>query len=168
MKRELSGMMQAAGYRVVYGDPRAPLRNAAVSALVVMDLRGRCGMPAGNYRVEPSATSGADLAETAVSNGVVLPFSHINCGNLTRLVSPVLAEEVATRRDFLCGRAMARVAVHELYHVMLGSLKHRREGIAKPSFSVADLLDEYFDFDCVTLALLRQRAGQAESTTPRQ
>jgi hypothetical protein len=54
MKHELSGMMQAAGYRVVWGDPRTPDKNGPVSALVVLELRGSCGMPPGSYRVERS------------------------------------------------------------------------------------------------------------------
>jgi hypothetical protein len=163
MKRELSGIMKAAGYRVVYGDPRAPDPNAEFFALVVLDLRGSCGMPPGNYRVERSVASGASLAETSVSDGVVLPFSHINCANLTRLVGPVLADEPGAQRDYLYGRAMARVAAHELYHVMMGSREHGREGVSKPSFSVGDLLDERFDFDRTALALLRQKASDAEA-----
>jgi hypothetical protein len=163
MKRELSGIMQAAGYRVIYDDPRTPDPNARFSALVVLDLRGSCGMPAGNYRVERSVASGASLAETSISAGVVLPFSRIDCANLTRMIGPMLADEPNAQRDYLYGRAMARVAAHELYHVMIGSRDHGHVGVAKPAFSVADLLDERFDFDRVALALLRQKASEAET-----
>jgi hypothetical protein len=162
MKRELSGMMQSAGYRVVYDDPRNPDRDAQFSMLAVLELRGSCGLPPGNFRVERAVASGASLAETSVSAGVVLPFSRINCANLTRLIGPVLSDEPGAQRDYLYGRAMARVAAHELYHVMMGSRDHGRQGIAKPSFSIADLLDERFDFDRVAIALLRQKAVDAE------
>jgi hypothetical protein len=53
---------------------------------------------------------------------------------------------------------MARVAAHELYHVMMGSRDHGHDGVAKPRFSTAGLLDERFDFDKIALAKLRQRA----------
>lgn len=165
MKRELSGIMQAAGYRVIYGNPSTPDKDGDVPALVVLELRGSCGMPAGNQRVERSVASGASLAETAISGGVVLPFSSINCANLTRLIGPVLVDEAGAQRDYLYGRAMARVAAHEIYHVMMGSRDHGHEGVAKPSFSVADLLDERFDFDHVALAHLRQKATDAEPHT---
>jgi hypothetical protein len=163
MKRELSGMMQAAGYRVVYDDPRNPDRAAQFSVLAVLELRGSCGLPSGNFRVERAVASGASLAETSVSVGVVMPFSRINCANLTRLIGPVLSDEPGAQRDYLYGRAMARVAAHELYHVMMGSREHGHQGIAKPSFSVADLLDERFDFDRVAIALLRQKAVDVEA-----
>lgn len=160
MKRELSGIMQAAGYRVIYGDPHTPDKNGRVSSLVVLELHGSCGMPAGNYRVERAVASGASLAETAVSDGIVLPFSRINCAILTRLIGPVLTDEAGAQRDYLYGRAMARVAAHELYHVMMGTRDHGHDGVAKPSFSVANLLDEGFDFDRVSLAHLRRKAAR--------
>jgi len=163
MKRELSGMMASAGYRVVYDDPRTPDPEAQYSSLAVLELRGTCGLPAGNYRLDRSVASGASLAETSVSSGVVLPFSRINCANLTRLIGPMLADEAGAQRDYLYGRAMARVAAHELYHVMMGSRSHSHDGICKASFSVNDLLDERFDFDRVALALMRQKAAESES-----
>jgi hypothetical protein len=166
MKRELSSIMQAAGYRVVYGDPRNPDTNSRVSTLVVLELRGSCGMPAGNYRIERAVASGASLAETSVSDGVVMPFSYINCANLTRMIGPVLGDEPSAQRDYFYGRAMARVAAHELYHVMMGSRVHGHEGVAKPSFSVADLLNDGFEFDRIALVLLRQKAGEVSQAAP--
>jgi hypothetical protein len=162
MKRELSGIMESAGYRVVYSDPRAPDPNAQFSALVVLDLHGTCGMPAGNYRVERAVANGASLAETSVSSGVVMPFSRMHCANLTRLIGPLLVDDDSVQRDFFYGRAMARIAAHELYHVMMGTLAHAREGVAKASFSVNDLLDERFDFDRIALARLRQKAAESD------
>jgi hypothetical protein len=164
MKRELTGIMESAGYRVVYGDPRTPDPDAQFSVLVVLELHGACGMPGGSYRVDRAVGSGASLAETSVSSGVVMPFSRINCANLTRLIGPLLADEPPAQRDYYYGRAMGRIAAHELYHVMMGSCAHAHEGVGKASFSVNDLLDERFDFDRIALARLRQKA--AEDPTP--
>jgi hypothetical protein len=54
---------------------------------------------------------------------------------------------------------MARLAAHELYHVMIGTRAHSHEGVTKASFSVNDLLNERFDFDRAALARLRQKAA---------
>jgi hypothetical protein len=162
MKRELSGIMRSAGYRVVYGDPRAPDPEGQYSALAVLELRGTCGIPAGNFHAERAVASGASLAETSVSSGVVLPFSRIDCVSLTRLIGPFL-DEPAAQRDYLYGRAMARLAAHEIYHVVIGSREHCRHGVAKASFSVNDLLQEGFDFDGAALALLRSKAAEGEA-----
>ncbi len=116
-------------------------------------------MPSGNYRIERAVASGASLAETSVAGGVVMPFSYLNCANLTRMIAPILGDEPPAQRDYLYGRAMARVAAHELYHVMMGSRLHGHAGMAKAKFAVADLLDDSFDFDRTSLAELRQKAG---------
>jgi hypothetical protein len=161
MKRELSALMQAAGYRMVWEDPRFPDKNGYASTLVVLELRGSCGLPPGDYRVEPSVASGVSLAETSVSSDRVQPFSWVNCANLTRMIGPVLVGEAGAQRDYLYGRAVARVIAHELYHVVTGSRDHGHEGVAKQRFTVPDLLNELFEFDPIALAKLRQRAVEA-------
>jgi hypothetical protein len=160
MKRELSGMMRRAGYRVVWGDPRNPGKTGQVSTLVVLELRGSCSLPAGSYPVEQPVASGASLGETSVSSDGVMPFSRVNCANLTRMLAPVLAGAPCAQRDYLYGRAMARVVAHELYHVMMGSRGHGHEGVAKSSFTLSDLLREHFDFGQTALDNLRRKASE--------
>ena len=158
MKRELGALMQASGYHVIWGDARAPGSSAESASLVVLELRGGCGMPPGNYRGERYVASGASLAETSMDAGSVQPFSWIDCANLTRMIGPALAGEPGALRDYLYGRAMARVAAHELYHVVMGNSGHGHEGVTKPRFTVPDLLDEDFTFDAAARSKLRQRA----------
>jgi hypothetical protein len=47
----------------------------------------------------------------------------------------------------------------------MGTRAHAREGVAKASFSISDLLDERFDFDRAALARLREKAA-GEPTLP--
>jgi hypothetical protein len=63
--------------------------------------------------------------------------------------------ETVARRDFLYGRAMARVVAHELYHVLLKTADHAHAGIARSCFTAEDLLTEHFEFEGATLAKLR-------------
>jgi hypothetical protein len=165
MKRELSALMQSAGYRVVWGDASHPDRSGLVSNLIVLQLTGTCAMPPGSYRVERAVESGVSLAETSVSGGSVMPFSWVHCANLTRLIGPAISLEAGAQRDFLYGRAMARVVAHEFYHVLAGSQAHGHEGVSKSHFGVADLLNESFDFDAATLNKLRQKADPTMAST---
>ena len=158
MKRELAGILGNAGYRVVWEDLNHPDRTAPAPTLVLLELRGVCALPAGDEPIEPAVNSGASLAETAISPHGVTPFSWVNCANLTRLIGPELSAEAGAERDYLYGRAMARVVAHEIYHVVTGSRDHGRNGVAKASFSVSDLLEEVFPFDSAELAKLRQKA----------
>jgi hypothetical protein len=163
MKQELDSILDNAGFQVVWEDPRHPDPTGLPSSIVVLELRGVCGLPQGADRLEPSVSSGASLAETAVSAQGVTPFSWVNCANLTRLIGPELSTQPGAEREYLYGRAMARVVAHEVYHVVMGSRDHGRNGVAKASFTVADLLDEVFPFDPGELAKLRRKASDAGS-----
>ena len=120
MKRELSALMHQAGYSVEWRNPDGDRSDDAGSPLLaVLELTGTCGMAPGYPEMEASAAPYTSLATTTVTDGHVLPFSSLNCTALTRSVSAALAKDAGAQRDFLYGRAMARVVAHELYHVLL-------------------------------------------------
>ena len=120
--------------------------------LVVVDIRS-------------AADTSRSLASTSVNGDTVLPFIVLNSGNLTRLVGPALAGEAGARRDFLFGRAMARVLAHELYHVLANTREHANTGVGKPQFTASDLLGERFDFEAVTVARM-EAPSSASSDAP--
>ncbi len=161
MKRELSAIMHQAGYRVEWrsldqqrgADADAPL-------LAVLELTGVCGLSPGHSESE-TATASFSLATTTITDGQVLPFSRLNCTALTRTVFSVLAKDAGAQRDFLYGRAMARVVAHELYHVLMRTTEHARAGVARSCFSTSDLLTERFEFEGATLARLRRSQDTA-------
>ena len=159
MKPELRRLMDSAGYRVIFTDSQAPVASTDFE-LVVVTLRGRCGMPAMGPSPRALPTSGAPLASTAVEEGRILPFSSVDCAGLSAMLSAPLSSEPAARRDFLYGRAMARLIAHELYHVLLQTRGHERTGIARPGFSASDLLTDRFAFEAATTARLRPAAPE--------
>lgn len=156
MKRELASLMKTAGYRVQWGD------ESASSVLAVVELTGTCSMPAG-YSEAPTVT-GASLATTNVTDGQVLPFSAVNCAALTRSLAPVLLKDAGAQRDFLYGRAMARVMAHELYHILMRTTEHARSGVARSCFSTEDLVTERFEFEGTVLAQMRRKPDNGSST----
>jgi hypothetical protein len=129
MKDEAVRLMRSAGYRVEW-TTRRPTTDAV---LVVVTLQGTCS--AGNT----PGTAGA-LASTATSDGKVIPFATVDCEGLSRVLATALAGEPAARRDFLYGRAMARVIAHELHHILEKTTEHTRSGIARACMHPGDLL----------------------------
>jgi hypothetical protein len=158
MKREVGSLMSQAGYRVEWRSLDAPRgEEGEASMLAVLELNGTCGLAAGYGAAERPLGSHTSLATTSITDGQVMPFSSLNCTALTRSVSASLGQEAGARRDFLYGRAMARVVAHELYHVLMRTTEHARGGVARSCFSTADLLTERFEFEGATLARLRSR-----------
>ncbi len=146
MKRELSALMHQAGYSVEWRNLDGDRSDDAGNPLLaVLELTGICGIAPGYPQMEPSDSLLSSLATTTITDGHVLPFSSLNCTALTRSVSAALAKDAGARRDFLYGRAMARVAAHELYHVLLRTTEHARSGVGRSCFTTADLLSERFD-----------------------
>jgi hypothetical protein len=162
MKQEVSALMRTAGYRVSWRNPQTGAGDDA-AFLAIVELNGICGLPAGYSVAGDPVGGGVSLATSAVSDGQVLPFSSVNCAILTRSVAPVLLKSAGAQRDYLYGRAMARVIAHELYHILTGSTDHARSGVARSCFSSDDLLAERFAFEGTTLARLKTRPEPAGS-----
>ena len=162
MKREVGSLMGQAGYRVEWRSLDAPRGEESDAAmLAVLELNGSCGLSAGYGAPEKALAVNTSLATTAITDGQVMPFSALNCTALTRSVSASLSQVAGARRDFLYGRAMARVVAHELYHVLMRTAEHARGGVARSCFTTGDLLTERFEFEGATLARLRSRVETA-------
>jgi hypothetical protein len=162
MKRELARLMQTAGYRLEWRGPQDA--NIDTSAfLAVVELRGNCEAPFEKVVTGWTLRDAADLASTFVSDGRVLPFSWVNCGNLTKLLASALMDQPEARADFIVGRAVARLIAHEFYHVLMQTRQHSGSGVSKPCFTAGDLLNEQFEFEHAVLAeLQRCPAGRAQ------
>jgi hypothetical protein len=159
MKGEVAYLMQSAGFTLEWLDASAGTPGVRDSQLVVLELEGACASDGG----VPVGASAGSLASTAVSDGRILPFSTVHCNVLNRILGPAIAGESAPRRDWLYGRALARIAAHEIYHVLTEAAGHSRAGIAKAAFSARDLLAGRFEFEGLALAKLRT-AGMPGAT----
>lgn len=155
MKQDLAALMRTAGYQVSFRTPRTGAGDDA-SYLAVVQLNGTCALPAGYIGILGPPVNGESLATTNITDGQVLPFSTVNCEALTRSVAPALRTSVAAQRDFLYGRALARVVAHELYHILAGSIDHAKSGVARSCFSQDDLVAERFNFELTTLARMKR------------
>src|SRR5580658_2038737 len=154
MKRELARLMQTAGYQLEWRGPQDA--NIDTSAfLAVVELRGNCEAPSQKLLTGWTLRDTADLASTFVSDGHVMPFSWVNCGNLTKLLVSALVDQPAAHADFIVGRAVARLIAHEFYHVLMQTRQHSGSGVSKPCFTADDLLNEQFEFEHAVLAELQ-------------
>ena len=160
MKRELANLMDSAGYATEWLEAPA-IPDVRGASLLVLELEGAClaGGGASDSRVDLGVES---LASTPVSGGEILPFSTLHCDALNRVIGKSIAAAAAASRPWLYGRAMARLAAHELYHVLSDTRGHSREGIAKARFSAADLMADRFEFESSALAKMRL-AGATEA-----
>ena len=166
MKGELASLMRSAGYRLEWRDEKGAGRTSTAVELVVLELRGVCGASSDGLSDKSPIENLASLAATAVSDGEILPFSWVNCDTLTRMLAPALRGQGAAQRDFLYGRAVARLLAHELYHIILNTPEHGRDGVAKECFAVSDLLTGHFEFEQTVLARFHHSPTEHEASGP--
>jgi len=111
--------------------------------LAVVKFVGRC--QSNGY--DPQSPTGGALGWTHVSDGVILPFSDIDCDGIRRFLQVGLMGIAGQNRDEAYGRAVGRVLAHELYHIFANTAHHGSNGVGKGIYSVTDLLTRNFQFD---------------------
>jgi hypothetical protein len=166
MRREMQNLMHSAGVRVEWRDLRYREAVEGAEVVVVAELQGVCGLDPENTLAIEGPMHPRRLASSSVSDGSVLPFNSIDCRSLSRFLAHALANESQARQNYLFGRAMARLLAHELYHYLAQTRCHAHAGLAKPCFTVRDLLAAGFEFEGSTLAKLRQHPGYTPTGGP--
>jgi len=118
--------------------------------LLIIRLRGSCSTddPAAAEvlrRVEGPVTLGL----THVADGKMLPIADVLCDPIRTLIQRDLLTSPSADREELLGRALGRVAAHEIYHILLHTAAHDRAGLSRASQSSADLLADEASFNAV-------------------
>jgi hypothetical protein len=72
-----------------------------------------------------------------------------------QLPSAALLQLPQSERAEAFGRALGRILAHELYHILANTQHHGRAGVAKESYTVADLPCADFEFEEREFELLR-------------
>jgi hypothetical protein len=157
LRREAESLMRSAGYTLDFRDSR---NRADLDArhLVVVEFTGDCSAPSAPLPAATPIAAGRSLASATVQDGVILPFTRVDCAAVRAILKPLVDREAPARRAYLYGRAMGRLIAHELYHVMAQTLDHAAAGVGRPAFSAADLVSDRFEFEAVALNRLRRAA----------
>jgi len=148
MEQEAQGALKDSGVSLNW-TLRSDLDQVSPSDLVLVRFKGRCILDPGRY----SEDEGGPLAFTHVTNGVILPFSEVACDRVTASVRSAMWGGDYENADTLLGRALGRVLVHELVHILTGDGIHGHTGIAKRALSGGELI-------CPDLKLSPEDAGR--------
>jgi len=142
LKQELNSIMSLAGWRVEWRSLSNHPQGEAFTQLAVVTFKGSCDvafMPV--ERVETGA-----LGWTHMASGEVQPYSQINCEYIRAFLSRSLYPLWPQDREYVYGRAVARVLAHELYHIFTRTPHHGASGVAEATFTVPELMADQFSF----------------------
>ncbi len=121
--------------------------------LAVITFKGSCDTSAPDHQI---ANPGA-LGWTHVSDGVILPFSDVDCDRIRGFLHSALLQRAPSARYELFGRAVGRVLAHELYHIFANTGRHGSCGVGKAAYSVKELLSPDFRFEDRESEVMRAR-----------
>ena len=150
LEDEVAALMSPLGRNFAWRSLATVTGHEVSSELAVLTFKGRCNVEGLALKeVHPGA-----LGWTHVSDGAILPFSEIDCDRIRLFVQKELLYRKPAEREEVFGRAIARVVVHELYHIFANTHHHGVDGVAKGAYTVHELLSDDFVFeeaDCKTL-----------------
>lgn len=151
LQTELTRLMKPAGVEFGYriGSELGP--GPEPTDIIVIRFQGKC-------RRDPISPVLPDergpFAVTHVSDGAILPFAEVRCGRVQSSIRSRLTGNVS---DEVLGRALARVAAHEMYHIIAGTPHHGDEGVARAGLTSGDLIAENLHFSEPDLRKIMKR-----------
>jgi len=148
---ELDSVMAPMGLRFEWHSLTGARGNEVAVELAVLTFKGRCDVAG----LMPRNGSPGALGWTHVSDGIILPFSDVDCDRIRGFVQKELLSVHPDDRETAFGRALARVVAHELYHIFANTAKHGSCGIGKSAYTVQELLSEDFQFEARESEALR-------------
>jgi hypothetical protein len=134
MQREVERVFQSTPVEFGWVSSSEAIAGVA-GRMAVIRFQGECLYQPGL----PAPPKGIKLAVTQISDGVVLPFSYVDCDQIAAFVEPAIRGVTRARADMLFGRAMGRVVAHELSHILSRSAAHGTYGVTEPALSVDQL-----------------------------
>ena len=154
MREEVANIMEPIGIAFEWRNLADATGSEVSVELAVITFKGACTTVAlsPHTRGNPGA-----LGWTHVSDGIILPFSEVDCDRIrTFMQRELLAREPAIR-SMLFGRAVGRVLAHELYHIFANTSHHGSCGVGKGAYSVQELISNDFRFEDKETEILRAR-----------
>lgn len=128
--------------------------NESFHRVVVVRLRGSCTTEVPEVLLRPAA-----MGSTHVSNGRVQPFIDISCDQVMSALARHRGLPGTRVASSVYGRALARVASHEIVHALTESADHDDCGLMKPAFDRHDLLASKLSLAPSSLARLDRALG---------
>lgn len=138
MEREVASIVRESGIKVDWRLLADLHSSDSFEKLVVVHFHGACNM-------EPAPPLGDERGYygfTYISDGIVLPFSEVECDKISNSIRPAMSKRQWRERDSILGRALGRVLAHELFHMLAKSPHHAGEGVTKSALSAAQLISD--------------------------
>jgi hypothetical protein len=143
MEREASAALKNTGLTFEWKLRDTVSPDAEFKLLLVFKMKGRCAMDLVPQLIDERGPLGMAF----VSDGQVLSFGEIECDQVKRSVQRILPRGRSEKEERLYGRALGRVAAHEMYHMLSGKKMHSKSGLAQARLTADELISNHMALD---------------------
>jgi hypothetical protein len=133
-ERETNRILRLPGVELAWRQADRHDSTETFDRLAVVRLVGSCAVVD-----RPAQGAGWALGLTHVSEGRILPFIEIHCDRVVGVLWPKAGQRSPRIEAGIIGRGLARVAAHEIYHVLANSAEHDATGLSKEALGYNDL-----------------------------
>jgi hypothetical protein len=163
---ELKRLLSPAGIELEFGGADKHSRKTQVASESIVALfEGNCSADSLPL-MRGVSNSSKVLGQAAVLNDGISPYFRVNCDRIARILTPGIRPLSVAFRDRIFGRALARVAAHELYHILAQTTEHGDSGVAKAQLSFENLVADRFDLSPDSIARIRTPHTATVSSNP--
>jgi hypothetical protein len=135
MERESGSILKSAGMKLDWR-LRDQTNGQAYPDLVVMTFNGACKFDAPTRVFDEQGP----LASTKTTDHLIQSFGQVDCDHVISTARSAMAGLDFSQADVLVGRALGRVVVHEIVHMLTKSAEHGRNGVFEASLSGRQLI----------------------------
>ncbi len=157
VQKELQRLLVPANIRIDWKTGQSA--TSETEHLVVVSFAGDCSVQDLSNVLRPARKIDV-LGETSSLDGRIFPYFSVDCGAVIQALRSAMDYLSMPLRQSILGRALGRVMAHEIYHILGQTTEHADSGIAKPSFSIADMMSKHAAFNAPSLK--RMASGAVE------
>ncbi len=155
MRKEVRQLLAPAGIRVELKLKSEVKADESFDDLVLVRFQGACASAQPDpMLIDERGPIALGLSRTA--GGQIQPFSEVACDSVRRAVDSALWGGQRRNREELFGRALGRVVVHEVVHMVGQTSKHGKSGVFRTSLSGSQLIADRMTLDEHDARLLRK------------
>jgi hypothetical protein len=135
MERESGDILKATGLKLDWR-LRDQTAGQTYPDLVVMTFNGSC-----KFSQTPRVYDElGPLASTKTTDHVIQSFGEVDCDHVISAARSAMFGRDFAQADMLVGRALGRVVVHEIVHMLTNSAKHGHDGVFEAALSGRQLI----------------------------
>jgi hypothetical protein len=154
LQQELSRILAPAGLEIDVEIKSALPQSSNFHDLVLFKMKGSCTMNA--LRIGALSDERGALAMTHSVDGEMLGFGEVECNRVRVSIQRALGTGNLAAQEPVYGKALARVMAHELYHMLVQSSVHTKQGVTKERLSGWELSQENLKLSDAALEAFRK------------